>query len=158
MFNVLKKISFWRCSRNVKMYEHNCITCQSCYKTNAFPFCYTIIKTEQAYIQGLYNTVRVLGSGCCIRRDSSNEKYTSTGLPPELWCQLEGEEVGGLTSWAKSAVAGATMSLEAMKAPPVQGMQKPARRVGEKWLLDRILEAPELQEEKPGGLKMRPAW
>ncbi len=33
-----------------------------------------------AYIQGLYNTVWVLGGGCCVRRDSSDLKYASTVL------------------------------------------------------------------------------
>jgi hypothetical protein len=35
-----------------------------------------------AYIQGLYNTVRVLGSSHYVRRDSSDQKCAST------WCNL----------------------------------------------------------------------
>jgi hypothetical protein len=31
-----------------------------------------------AYIQGLYNTVQVLGGCRCVRRDSSDQKYAST--------------------------------------------------------------------------------
>jgi hypothetical protein len=47
--------------------------------------------------------------------------------------------------------------LEAVKAPPVSGVQKPPRWVG-KWFQDRHVAA--LMKEKakkPAGLKMRPA-
>ncbi len=73
------------------------------------------------YIQGLYNIVRVLSGGRPVRRDSSEQKYPSTGLPRALvsaWRR-------GLTSCAESAGAADTVSVEAMKASPVQGMQRP---------------------------------
>jgi hypothetical protein len=69
-----------------------------------------------------------------------------------------GEEVKGLTLWAESAVAADTTSVKEMRAPPVQGVQKPPRRVGEKQFLDSLLAAPELKVKKPAGLKTRPAW
>ncbi len=44
--------------------------------------------------------------------------------------------------WAESAFVVDTASVEAMRALPVQGMQKPPRRVGEKRFLDFLLVAP----------------
>ncbi len=75
-----------------------------------------------AYIQGLYNIVRVLGGGCPVRQDTSEQKYASTGLPRAL---VSAWRRRGLTSWAESAGAADTASVEAIKASPVQGIQKP---------------------------------
>ncbi len=51
-----------------------------------------------------------------------------------------------------------TVSLEALMAPPVQGMQKTGPRV-EKQFLDHRLAAPEENKaEKPAGQQTRPAW
>ncbi len=50
------------------------------------------------------------------------------------------------------------MSVEAVKAPPVPGVQKPPCRVG-KWFQDRFVVAPEKKKvKKPPGLKTRPTW
>jgi hypothetical protein len=51
-----------------------------------------------------------------------------------------------------------TASVEAVKALPVPGKQKPPCRVG-KRLQDRFVAAPEKKKvKKPAGLKTRPAW
>ncbi len=57
----------------------------------------------------------------------------------------------------ESAVTVDTASVDAMRVPPVQGMQKPPGWVGEKWFLDRLFSGPELKVKKPAGLKTRPA-
>jgi hypothetical protein len=45
------------------------------------------------------------------------------------------------------------VSVEAVKAPPVPGMQKPPRRVGKRDR-DRFVVAPERKAKQPAGLKM----
>jgi hypothetical protein len=50
-----------------------------------------------------------------------------------------------------------TASVEAVKVPPVQGVQKPPRWVGKRFQ-DHFVAAPEKKAKKPAGLKMRPAW
>jgi hypothetical protein len=50
------------------------------------------------------------------------------------------------------------MSMEAVKAPPVPGVQKPPRRVGKRFR-DCHVVAPEKKKVKRlAGLRMRPAW
>ncbi len=49
--------------------------------------------------------------------------------PPELWPWLGGEEVRGPTSWAVPIDGMGTVSVEAVKAPPVPGVQKPPHQV-----------------------------
>ncbi len=59
---------------------------------------------------------------------------------------------------AVPVVGRGTVSVEAVKAPPVQGMQKPPSRV-RKRVQDRLLVAPGKKKvKKPAGLKTRPAW
>jgi hypothetical protein len=82
----------------------------------------------------------------------------STGLPPELWPRLGGEEVRGPTSWAVPVDGMGTVSVEAVKAPPVPGVQKPPRRVGKRFR-DRLMAAPgKVKVKKPAGLQTRPPW
>jgi hypothetical protein len=51
-----------------------------------------------------------------------------------------------------------TASVEAVKALPVPGVQKPPCRVGKRFR-DCFVVAPEKKKvKKPAGLKMRPAW
>jgi hypothetical protein len=50
-----------------------------------------------------------------------------------------------------------TASVEAVKAPPVPGVQKPPRRVGKRFR-DRHVAAPEKKVKRLAGLKTRPAW
>jgi hypothetical protein len=76
--------------------------------------------------------------------------------PPELWPQLEGEEVRGLTSVEVPIDGMGTTSVEAVKAPPVPGVQKPPRRVGKRFQ-DCFLAVPEKKVKKLVGLKTRPA-
>ncbi len=96
-------------------------------------------------------------------------EYTPTGLTvsrdvasslqgsPELWPRLGGEEVRGPTSGAVPVDETGTASVEAVKAPPVPGVQKPPRWVG-KWFWDRHVAAPkEKKVKRLAGLRMRPA-
>jgi hypothetical protein len=50
-----------------------------------------------------------------------------------------------------------TASVELMMTPPVPGMQKHPRRVGN-WFRDRLEVTPERNLKIPAGLKTRPAW
>ncbi len=51
-----------------------------------------------------------------------------------------------------------TASVEAVKASPVPGVQKPPRRVGKRFR-DRQVAAPEKKKvNRPAGLRTRPAW
>jgi hypothetical protein len=51
-----------------------------------------------------------------------------------------------------------TASVEAVKAPPVPGVQKPPHRIGKRFQ-DRCVAAPEKRKvKKPAGLKTRPPW
>ncbi len=60
---------------------------------------------------------------------------------PELWPQLEGEEVRGPTSLAVPVGGTGTTSVAPVKALPVPGVQKPPRRVGKRFR-DRLVAAP----------------
>jgi hypothetical protein len=98
-------------------------------------------------------------------------EYTPTGLTvsrnvtsspqegsPELWPRLGGEEVRGPTSGAVSVEETGTASVEAVKAPPVPGVQKPPHQVGKRFR-DRHVAAPKKKKVKrPEGLRTRPAW
>ncbi len=66
-----------------------------------------------AYIQGLYRAVRVHPTGLTVNQG------ISTGLPPELWPRLEGEEVRGLISVAGSVDGTGKTAVESVKAPAV---------------------------------------
>jgi hypothetical protein len=55
-----------------------------------------------------------------------------------------------------ACVAGTT-AVEAVKAPPIPGMQKPPRRVG-KQFRDHVEAAPKMKVKIPAGLKTRAAW
>ncbi len=78
--------------------------------------------------------------------------------PPELWPRLGGEEVRGPTSGAVPVDETGTTSVEAVKVPPVLGVQKPPRWVGKRFQ-DRRVVAPEKRRvKKAAGLKTRPAW
>jgi hypothetical protein len=84
--------------------------------------------------------------GAAVRQCSSS-KPVSTGLPPELWPQLGGEEVrgpsseevsAGVTDTAADSAAVSTGTadsgaVETLVAPPVQGVQKPPRLVGKRF-------------------------
>jgi hypothetical protein len=97
-------------------------------------------------------------------------EYSPTGLTvsrgvasspqdsPELWPRLGGEEVIGPTSWAVSVDGTDTASVEAVKAPPVPGVQKPTRRVGKQFRDRRVAVPMKMKEKRPAGLKTRPAW
>ncbi len=51
-----------------------------------------------------------------------------------------------------------TLSVGAVKAQPVLGIQKALHQVG-KWFRDRFVAVPEKRKvKKPVGLKTRPAW
>ncbi len=85
--------------------------------------------------------------------------YTSLHrAPPKLWRWLAGGEVTGPISVAMTADGAGTAAVETGMTPPVQSMQKTSPRP-EKQFLDCQLAAPEKKkEEKPAGLKTRPAW
>jgi hypothetical protein len=51
---------------------------------------------------------------------------------------MEGEEVRGPTSWPVPIDGMGIASVEAVKAPPVPGVQKPPRRVGKRFQ-DRLV-------------------
>ncbi len=51
------------------------------------------------------------------------------------WPRLGGEEVRDLTSWAVPVDGTGTASVEAVKAPPVSGVQKPPHSLGRKMVL-----------------------
>jgi hypothetical protein len=76
---------------------------------------------------------------------------------PKLWPQLEGEEIRGLNSRVVSVDGIGTATVEAVKALPVPGMQKPPRWVGKRFR-DCFVAALEKKGKKPAGLQMRPAW
>ncbi len=62
----------------------------------------------------------------------------SNGLPPSSGLGWEDEEVRGPTSWVVSVDGTDTASVEAVKAPPVPGVQKPPRRVGKRFRDHRV--------------------
>jgi hypothetical protein len=80
-----------------------------------------------AYIQGLYRVARVHPTGLTVNQGC---RQVSTGLPPELWPRLDGEEVRGLTSLAVPVDGTGTASVEPVMALPVPGVQKPPHRIG----------------------------
>ncbi len=103
-----------------------------------------------AYIQVLYRVTRVRRTGLAVSRGAGSSLQGS----PKFWPQLEGEEVRGLNSRVVPVDGTGTGSVEAVKALPVPGMQKPPRWVG-KCFRERFVAAP---GKKPVGLQMRPAW
>jgi hypothetical protein len=83
-----------------------------------------------AYIQVLYRVTGVHPTGLTVDQGC---RQVSTGLPPELWPRLEGEEVRGPTSVAVPVDGTGTASVAPVMAPPVPGVQKPPRRVGKRF-------------------------
>ncbi len=106
-----------------------------------------------AYIQVLYRVDRVRLTGLIVTRGIGSSPQGSL----ELWPWLEGEEVRGPTSLAVPVDGTGTVSVEAVKAPPVSGVQKPPCWVGKRFQ-DRLVAAPEKEAKKPAILKTRPAW
>ncbi len=93
-------------------------------------------------------------TGLMVSRDVASSPQGS----PELWPRLGGEEVRGPTSGAVSVDETGTAFVEAVKAPPVPGLQKPPRQVGKRFR-DRHVAAPKKKKVKrPASLRMRPAW
>jgi hypothetical protein len=80
------------------------------------------------------------------------------GLGHEEAGGLGGEEVRGPTSWAVSVDETGTASVEAVKAPPVPGVQKPPRRVGKRFRDRRVAAPMKRKVKRPAGLRTRPAW
>jgi hypothetical protein len=74
-----------------------------------------------------------IGTWTRIGKEMGTWTRTGTGMgkgkaalhraPPELWPWLEGEEVRGLTSVAVLIDRTGTVPVEAVKAPPVPGVQ-----------------------------------
>jgi hypothetical protein len=106
-----------------------------------------------AYIQVLYRVTRVCRTGLTVSRGIGSSPRGS----PKLWPRLEGEEVRGPTSLAVPIEGTGIAYVEAVKAPPVLGVQKPPRRVGKRFW-DRLVAAPGKKMKKPVGLKTRSAW
>jgi hypothetical protein len=84
-------------------------------------------------------------------------RQLSIGLPSSsgLGCK---EETRGPTSWAVPIDKMGTLSVEAVNAPPVPGMQKPPRRVGKRFRDCFVAALEKAKVKKPAGLKTRPAW
>ncbi len=75
-----------------------------------------------------------------------------------LWPRLGGEEVRGPTSRAVPVDGIGTASVEAVKAPPVKGVQKPPRQVRKRFRDRRLVVLQKKKVKIPVGLKTRPAW
>jgi hypothetical protein len=123
------------------MYNNNTVEASTRRGTTALVYC--LIKSSLYCIQVLYTGSGVHPTGQTVTRDVASSPQGS----PELWPRPGGEEVKGPTSGAVPVDETGTSSVEAVKAPPVLGVQKPPRRVAKRFR-ERLVVVPEKRKVK----------